>query len=360
MNLDLRIEEEVNISFLGQGLADYFRENIVLGPDTDRITLYDSEMSGQASDCSTLQVASFLSYWGSVQNNDQELVRLGEGLFKSLSFEFPFRGIYNVAVGESGTFDLAESGAAFSGLDLLDSQLVKSKEEEILTFIDSHIVSALATECKGAFYKSENALDFDVLNGNVYAALVLAKTQSVLCTDQYTGLIVSTVNHLLSRFNVNERLGWPYSESWDGSVMLGYSLSYQATIIGWGTLLDEYLPEELREKWLKTLWAAQQRVAIDYDSGQIEVHESPSWSRNWNNTWEIDLSYGRWKSEFCIAHVRNRLSDLSESFKTDNISVFADGRSNRTGRTPIGTSMRKASNFASILCSLLTAKTMKP
>lgn len=341
------------------GTCEYFSDQTVADSKNGRTYLIDAEIDLPASDCSTLQVAGMLSYWASETGNTQYATQ-ASNLVNGLSFESPFHGIYNVPIGKIGAFDLAEVGAGFSSLIYSKDLISSTKMNEILSFISNTIPLTKSSQRSGAYYKNVNTIEYDVLNGDIYAALVLSTVDRIQETSEYLDEIQSTVAHLASRFNVNERLGWPYSESWNGDTLTGYSLSYQATIVAWGAVLFDFLSNAEAQRWKKILWSAQQRVALGIESGNVELNEAPRWSKNWENTWEIELSFSRWDVPFCISNVNSRLESLAAEYQISGMNIFKDSRRTVSGHTPMGSTLRKSANFASVLCSMLTQDRISP
>ncbi|MGP5015383.1 hypothetical protein ACTXJX_16440 [Glutamicibacter ardleyensis] len=334
-------------------LCNYFVANSVSDHRDRSMVLIDSELGRRASDCSTLQVSSFLSYFGLI-TGDKSLEETGAALFRSIDFNEPFRGVYNVRLGEEGLFDLAEAGAGLACLDLIGDSIVQDRRDDLVNFARKFVLESVSTEVPGAFYKNVNATGIDVLNGDVYAALILGKIHDKFVVPSFVEYIQATVEHLISRFDVTEPHGWPYSEAWDGKLSVGFSTAYQATIVGWGALLSKYLTEAHANQWKLTLWSAQKRIISAIEADDVESNEAPSWARNWDNIWEIDLSFARWNSTPCISRIQTRLANIEQELSVSGIAAFNDKRSGNPDRSPLGSTMRKASNFASVLSSILT------
>lgn len=309
--------------------------------------LYDNELEGNASDCSVLQTAGFLAFYEHLFDikSDGTVLRL----FETIDPESGFNSVYNVVKGQSGQFDLAELGASIGMLIPLKNNIESDLIFDFCEKVSNRVISRQIIKTPGIYLKNDNAHEIDVLNGNVYAAYTLHVVDQLVGGSKHRKEISEIVEHLSERFNTSIRLGWPYSESLVGKKGLGYSLSYQATIVAWGFKLSSSLSSDLRKKWHRILWSAQIKVIEGLRSNEPITHEAPSWSRIWANTWEIDLALSSWSSSYCQRHVSERLMLLTKQAARDGISVFADRRTSVVTRTTIGSTLRKVSNFSAIL-----------
>lgn len=315
--------------------------------------LVDHELRDVASDCSLVQAAGFLVFWGKIRKNWYHY-ELGLSLFSNLDSDTLFQGKYNVAANGEGTFDLAEVGACFATFFDTQRSLPATLVSSVVEKVENQVLDLFADTDKAFFYKNKNALDLIIPNGDVYAAMSLGLCDRIMGTSHHSALIELVVERLISTFNTDIRLGWPYSYHKDGSVHIGFSLAYQATIVAWGYLIIDCLSDGVAQRWSRVLRSAHKKVLLGHTGGTPEMNEATSWTRNWDNIWEIELSLSRFTGGSTPRSVAARLEQIASEFMDRGLMVFDDDRTSQPGRTVIGSRFRKTANFCAVFQSMIT------
>lgn len=330
-----------------QFVESCFRED-----ELNSLSLFDNELDGQASDCSTLQIAAFLANMhsrGLTPLGDINSRRLVQEILRRRDSPEWFSIPYNAPVGANGLVDLAEFGAsAISALyfsEHVDTGLGVELLESMANRIETHEHPGKI----GAYHKNASATAFDVLNGDLYAALVSGAAYQASKNPRYHHQMTASVRHLISRFDYLN-CQWPYSETWDGEPHIGMSVAYQATITGWGRKLVPLMPGLLAKQWCSTLDFAQAEVMRQISSGRSLKNEATTWVSPWERVWEMWLSMlGDGHSKVKSLWLTERIDELNTSLEDLGIDYFRDSRETRPNRTVIGSRLRSLSNVVAIL-----------
>lgn len=319
--------------------------------ESGRLSLLDPELGDFASDCTTIQVASFLaemSIDGISETGVTQARRLLADVVSRSSTADWFGIPYNSQVGGSRTVDLAEFGAAATSAFYLAKNVDEELGARLLETMVQRVQLNESTETIGAYYKNDNAISFDVLNGDLYAALILAKDYSVSGNTTSHHKMTAVVRHVIERFNFATNQ-WPYSEFWDGRTCLGMSVAYQATITGWGRLLLPLLSANLRTKFLEVLELAESEILKQLKLGRDESNEVTTWVSDWDKVWEIWQAL-RWcnDSSFKTSWLNARTSELNDGLDLYGIDFMNDTRAPRPNRTVLGSKLRSLGNLVAI------------
>lgn len=319
--------------------------------ESGRLSLLDPELGDFASDCTTIQVASFLAEMSilgiSATGATQSRRLLADVVARSGTLDW-FGIPYNAPIGGNRTVDLAEFGAAATSAFYLAKNVDQELGAQLLATMADRIQRSESTEIIGAYYKNDNAILFDVLNGDLYAALILANDYSVTKNTTSHHKMTAVVRHLIERFNRTTNQ-WPYSEFWDGRTGLGMSVAYQATITGWGRLLLPLLSANLRATFLEVLELAEAEILIQLELGRNENNEVTTWVSDWDKVWEIWQAV-RWckQSSFITSWLNDRTSELNDGLDLFGIDFMTDIRTTRPNRTVLGSKLRSLGNLVAI------------
>lgn len=265
---------------------------------------------------------------------------------------------YNRGVSSGALVDVAEIGAAADSLYLLSLCGLNQTSTKILRAGGEYVLSSRSLERSGAVYKNSQAKSIDVLNGDVYGALALARAYSVSGDARYLDFVFEIVNHLLSRRRATGvQTWWPYAEDWKGITVVGNSLAYQATIIAFGRQLTSYLDDVQADSWSGALQEAMSTVLTEMGYGVSDGNEFPSWSRDWENVWEIYLALsGDPHSIRSSLYLENRLSRLDKALSQHGADAWNPGASANHGKSAITSTFRKSASFSGALVSWITQR----
>ncbi len=324
--------------------------------ENQNVSLFDSELGDYASECATLQVAAFLAYL-----HHEGIAPLGSVQARGLMFDVMQRRSnddwfsipYNAPIGSSGQRDLAEFGAAAKSVGYLAEKLDPSAGCSLLAEMASKLEVFEVDELVGAYRKNDSASKFDVLNGDLYAALVLGVAYSATGIASFHIKMCAVIRHLISRFNPSTNQ-WPYSELWNGDQYVGMSVSYQATITGWGRNLLSILPTGLAAEWRSVLTKAENEIVDQIKIGRSDTNEMTSWVNPWDQVWEIWQSL-HWVDNSSIASnwVDKNIVDIDDNFTVRGIKCMSDLRPKHPQRTIPGSTLRKTANFISIYQNMI-------
>lgn len=261
---------------------------------------------------------------------------------------------YNAPLGTTGDMDLAEFGASTYALREFHNTSIHELAKSISDQIIEVVVKQHLEDKPGQFKKSLTAPnDTDILNADLYAALTLSTGVLFGSRQNLSDIIDKTVEHLIDRFGGHVPNRWVYSENThDRSVLLGYSTSYQATIIGWGWLLATSLSGTSKQRWIDTLLNGYLAVREDVRVGPQKATEATAWALDWRNVWEIRLALC---AEGCLDSSESGLGRVGgvELVSAANLEVaFKVRMESVPGRRPKSSELRKIANFSAIVCAL--------
>ncbi|MBP2216329.1 hypothetical protein [Arthrobacter sp. CAN_C5] len=342
-------------------MKPFFDELLVQSKTENGLAIFDPELGALASCCSQSQIAHFYALHGTVSglNNKKIADALATDIRSRQNINGSFGGPYNVPIGEEPIEDIAEIGAAADALYRVYDASGSPDAKHVLLSAAEYVLTRISAENPGAVYKNASTTQFDVLNGNAYAAIVLARAYQVTSDEKYRIQVVLILEHLIYRFGAHEAGWWAYREDWNGSLELGFSVAYQATIVGWGSFVSEILDPDLHDRWVEVLGEAAELIAREVLSGQTDLNESPTWSRDWGNVWEIYLALWRFRAKPSALAIFDRQWKTFESnISTKGMAFFQSNSPNRENRSITNSQLRKAANFAGISSSIIQGSSL--
>lgn len=314
----------------------------------DGIRLRDPQLGDDASNCSTAQAVGLFVMLEEDATTASLVAQIAGSQLDDGAFTIP----YNRPTTAPSKWDLAEIGAAAPGLLLAARNGHELAAKILLKSADFTLGQEL--DEGGRFLKNADCDGQDILNGNIYAATTLACALELSPHVEYQRAVESAVAHSISRFGAHSRDWWSYSEGSDGRELVGRSLAYQATMVGYGRLLLPVLKGALHGQWRETLHRAQEAFESVLGTPSREQYEHPSWSRDWDHVSEILLGLAPLSEEHhpTPAFVQ-RFNALLTGAQEIRPASAAD-------RTPVTTRLRLACNVASVLTILSTDLEIDP
>lgn len=354
---DLR--KSTRFALYNDSLRAYLDMQLSQGPSGSRLVLLDPALNSSASCCTQVQVASLYAL-NDVVNGTGEL-EIADGLMNDVAdrrlgdggFAIP----YNRGPNDPSLADVAELGAAADSLYFLalcGSEVAHS----VLVAGAEYILANLSRERPGAVYKNYRTLHADVLNGDIYGSLVLARAHAVTGEDRYLVPAMNMVSHVSSRFRPSLGGGWwPYMEDWNGQILVGNSLAYQATIVAFGRGLSSHLDEAEASVWDETLTAAMNTVVREMGHGPWPHNEVPSWTRDWEHVWEIYLALSGEGGPRALRYLEHRLERLDAEVVKRGAEAWSPISTTTRGKSPITSQFRKCASFSAAMISWLMQTT---
>lgn len=318
-----------------------------LSDESGIIELHDQQLSGSASSCSTAQAAGFFAMLDESEITTALLQAVAGSQLPHGGFSIP----YNQPVSAPPAWDIAELGAAAPALLVAARNGHRLAATVMLKGAEFTLSQERAKS--GSFLKNASCQDQDVLNGNIYAAVTLACALELGPNTEYQRAIESVVEHSISRFGSPAEHWWSYSEHPEGAELVGKSLAYQATIVGYGRLLLGTLRGDLRHRWTKSLEDAQAAIRTALASPSPTEFEEPSWSRDWDQVSEIALGLVAITSDAPETDDLSRRMDILLERRTSTVPRHED-------RTPTTSDLRFACNLASVVTILLNELEINP
>ncbi|PYI52617.1 hypothetical protein [Paenibacillus flagellatus] len=330
-----------------------YLDSLLRRDESGRLYVLDDELGDRASCCTTAEAACLYVLGGEAADLEKAAELIDDVLNRQLP-SGAFGQPYYVKKGESGTIDIAEIGAAANSLYHVYRATGNEAAKTSLVRSADYLLTQVAEEQPGAIYKNPNARMHDVLNGDIYAAHTLGRAYELTGSPVYLEQIERTVAHVADRFGKHSPGWWPYTEQWDGSVGMGNSVAYQATIIAFAHPLLPLLPEPLRSRWLRIEEEASAIILQALQDGPNDDNEAPWWCRDWPNVAEISLAFSRVPHmPEANAYVERRLTEIEEGLDREGIAYFRPKvKSDDPERSPVTTTFRKAATFAGILCGI--------
>lgn len=317
-------------------------------------TIHDDELGEEASCCTTIAAAALFALDARLGGRPDQL-EIASGLAEDVrrrqlpsgAFSQPFY----VRKGEANTIDIAEIGASANSLYLVHQATGSQAAKISLVASADYLLTQVAAENPAAIYKNPNAKNHDVLNGDMYAAHTFGRAYELTGNRVYLDKASEIVAHLIRRFGVHSVGWWPYTENWDGSVGMGNSVSYQATIVTFAHPLKPLLPPALRKEWEPVSLAATERILTALADGPNDDNEAPWWCRDWDNVPEILLTLSHYPAlPEAKRYVTERLDAVEAGLGAKGLQLFEPKvRHNEPDRTPVTTTFRKAATMAAVL-----------
>lgn len=331
-----------------------FNRLLRFNADAESWAIYDDELAAEASCCTTSAAACLYALAAKLNDHPSGLTiatDLAEDVWRRQLPTGAFGQPYYVRRGEAGTVDIAEIGASANNLYKVYQATGSSKAKESLVRSAQYLLTQVAQENAGAVYKNPNATMHDVLNGDIYAAHTFGRAYELTGESCYRDKAEEIVVHVMNRFGRHSSGWWPYIELWDGSVGMGNSVAYQATIVAFAHPVAPLLTPVVRRQWEQVARDAVNTIVAALEEGPTEDNEAPWWCRDWNNSAEIMLALARYPDiSEAKRYVTGRLSAIETGLAEHGIGLFSPKiRHDDPERSPVTTTFRKAATLAAIL-----------
>jgi hypothetical protein len=262
---------------------------------------------------------------------------------------------FYIQKGEPDIVDIAEVGATADSLYHLHRVAGSEAARESLIRSAEYLLTQVAPQNPAVIFKRPGE-DFDVLNGDMYAARTFCRAYGLSGNPVYLEKVRQIFVHLADRFGRNEAGWWPYIENWDGSVVMGNSVAYQATIIELAHSSLPLLDEAMRKRWNDVAAQAVETMLGAMKEPPSEETEAPWWARDWNNSWEINLAFWHCGGPELKQIAMNRFAETADRLAEQGIAVFKPAIVNDVpDRSPVTTTFRKAAGFAGIIANMALA-----
>lgn len=348
----MRVQVKPLFSQMVRSLRPDFDRLLLEDPKTCRISLYDNELQDVASCCTQGEVACFFLLDYVLHGGDGKIIagRLIEDVASRQLTEGGFEQPYYVKRGEPFKVDIAEIGAVANSLHHLHVHCDSLPARQSLVKAADYLLTQVAKENPGAIYKNCDATE-DVLNGDIYAAHTLGRAYEVMKLQIYLSQCVKIIEHVLTRFGRHTPGWWPYTEKWDGTIGLGNSVSYQATIVAFAHTCIPFLPSPIREHWQEVSHEAMTTVLQALQGKPNDDVEAPWWARDWEHKWEIYLALWRQRNrQEARDIVMNRIRAVANDVTDQGIHYFCPQlQLTDSDRSPVTTTFRRAATFAGII-----------
>lgn len=335
-----------------------YLDSLLRRDDSGRLYVLDDELGDRASCCTTAEAACLYvlnaRLNGGTETDSAIAAELIDDVLRRQLPSGAFGQPYYVKRGETSTVDIAEIGAAANSLYHVYKATGNESAKASLIRSAEYLLTQVAEENPGAVYKNPNARMHDVLNGDIYAAHTLGRAYEITQDPVYLTQIERIVAHVAERFGRHSPGWWPYTEKWDGSVGMGNSVAYQATIIAFAHPLLPLLSASLQAAWKRIEEEAAAIVLQALQNGPNDYNEAPWWCRDWPNVPEILLSLARVPHlEEARAYTEGRLKEMEDGVTEHGIAYFRPKvKNDDPERTPVTTTFRKAATIGGILCAI--------
>ncbi|KKO54175.1 hypothetical protein [Paenibacillus sp. DMB20] len=338
-------------------IKPYFDGLLRLDETTNKVYLCDDELGDRASCCTTAAIAAFYALDHLLHGGDgNEIARhLAEDVRNRQLPSGGYTQPYYVKQGEEPPIDIAEVGAAADTLYHVHKATGSSHAKASLIHSAEYLLTQVSRHNPGVVMKRPGE-DFDVLNGDMYAAHTFGRAYELSGDPVYLEKVRDVFAHLTERFGKNTPGWWPYIERLDGSVQMGNSVLYQATIVGLARTAVPLLPASMRDEWTAVSREAVETMVNAMASPPSEETEAPWWTRDWSLGWELYMALWRVSEVPEIREKgRRRFFEAAEDLKERGMEMFKPKvRHEEPDRTPVTTTFRKAAGFAgTIACMVL-------
>ncbi|OMF22078.1 hypothetical protein BK133_27080 [Paenibacillus sp. FSL H8-0548] len=339
------------------GMKSYFDSLLRKDSETGFLYLFDDELGDRASCCTTGLAASLYVLDGKMNSGGDgfEVARLlMEEVRKRQLPSGAFGQPFYVKKGDPDTIDIAEIGAVANSLYHVYKATGSEAAKESLLASANYLLTQVAAQNPGVVLKRPNG-EFDVLNGDMYAAHTFGRAYELSGNPAYLEKVHHIFTHLADRFGKNEQGWWPYIENWDGSVFMGNSVLYQATILAFAHPALPLLDNSLRERWSMVSAEALNTMVQAIKQPPSEETEATWWTRDWSNGWELYLAFWRSASTPDIQLIgKARFIEVLEDIGDYGQELFRPKIQNDVpDRTPVTTTFRKAAGFVGIAANIV-------
>ncbi len=341
------------------GMKPYFDSLLNKDPETGLLYIFDEELGDRASCCTTGLAASLYALDGKINPGGDGLQIAGQLVLEVRRRQLPggaFSQPFYAKKGEPEVVDIAEVGAVANSLYLVHKATGSLSAKESLLQSAEYLLTQVAVQNPAVILKRPGS-DFDVLNGDMYAAHTFGRAYELSGNLEYLKKVQQIFTHLADRFGKNEKGWWPYIEHWDGSVHMGNSVLYQATIIALSHTALPLLSSDLHERWLEVSSQAVDTLVEAMRQPPSEATEAPWWTRDWSNGWELYWALLRSSSKEDVRRIGlNKFAEVAGDLAERRSSLFKpniQNNENEQDRTPVTTTFRKAAGFAGIVANLI-------
>lgn len=337
------------------GIKPYFDSLLRHSQETGELYIFDDELGNRASCCTTAAAAVFYAWEGRCNSSEvsMEIARaLAEEVRRRQLPSGGFGQPFYVKKGEPDVVDIAEVGASADSLYHLHRAAGSAVAQESLIHSAEYLLSQVASQNPAVILKRPGD-DFDVLNGDMYAARTFGRAYRLSGNSVYLEKVEQIFAHLADRFGRNEAGWWPYIENWDGSVVMGNSVAYQATIIELAHSSLPLLDEALQERWNEVSQKAMATIVGAMKAPPSEATEAPWWARDWSQSWEITMAFWHCGEPGLQRIAWNRFAGTADRLEEQGIALFKPAIENDVpDRTPVTTTFRKAAGFAGMMANM--------
>lgn len=343
-------------SHIVREMKPYFDGLLRNDPESGLLYIWDDELGDRASCCTTGLAASF--YLMNSKLSGEANSAIAEQLAQDVSLrQLPtgaFTQPFYVKFGEPVTIDIAEIGAVANSLFHVYKETGSLAAKTSLLASADYLLTQVSNQNPGVVLKRPDS-DNDVLNGDMYAAHTFGRAYEVSGNPIYLEKVTQIFMHLANRFGKNQPGWWPYIEAMDGSVVMGNSVAYQGTIVGFAHTALPLLPKDLQKRWSKISAEAVETMERAMQQPPSEETEAPWWTRDWSNGWELYLALWRHSSNPEVREIGlNRFREVEANYRSQGIDLFRPKiQNNEPGRTPVTTTFRKAAGVAGLLSCVI-------
>lgn len=340
------------------GIKPYFDGLLRSDSETGKLFLFDDELDNLASCCTTGAAAVFYAWEGRRNASGASMaiaLALAEEVRRRQLASGGFGQPFYIQKGEPDIVDIAEVGATADSLYHLHRVAGSEAARESLIRSAEYLLTQVAPQHPAVILKRPGE-DFDVLNGDMYAAHTFSRAYALSGNPVYLEKVRQIFVHLADRFGRNEAGWWPYIENWDGSVVMGNSVAYQATILELAHSSLPLLDEALRKRWNDVAAEAMETILRAMKEPPTEETEAPWWARDWDNSWEINLALWHCGGPDVKQIAKNRFAETVDRLAEQGIAVFKPAIVNDVpDRSPVTTTFRKTAGFAGMIANMALA-----
>ena len=339
------------------GLKPYFDSLLRKDPHSGSYYLYDDELGDRASCCTTGLAASLYLLDGKLNNSNEskEIVcQLAEEIRRRQMPSGAFGQPFYILEGEDDIADIAEIGAVANSLYYISKMLGSEAAKESLLVSAQYLLTQVSDRNPAVIWKRQGE-SFDVLNGDMYAALAFGKAYELSNREIYAEKVNQIFEHLANRFGKNTPGWWPYIEDLDGKVIMGNSVAYQGTIVSLANYITPILDEDLKKRWEKISADAIQTIIEAIKHSPTDETEAPWWARDWDNSWELHTALLKTGVTADIQQKgKSRFEEVVSDLQRAGAELFKPQIKNDVpNRSPVTTTFRRAAGFAGIASNII-------
>lgn len=320
-----------------------------------KLSLFDPDLKTKAGFTTGLMYSSIMYFCSETQIARQVAV---EAAVSALNKQLDNGGVaqpYNSTSGSEPLVDIVEFGASAGNIAYMAHQTKDPLFVNSLALGSDYLLSQEIGNSPGAINKNRNTFNHIVVNASAYAANAWVHAYLVTSDKKYLDASIRAIEFLIRSFQRSNSGWWPYSEKMDETIHLGRSVSYQSSIIALVGEVIGFLPADLMEKWNEVATFAGVSVIDAMLSNDRSMYEIPSWSRDWENVFEIDwfLTADQSSPEASLLATA-RLEELSTQI-IDETREWAgvSRRISSAGSSVVTSAFRKKANLAGCVLRVL-------